>query len=122
MPSLRKKIGGKTDVDRHTIRELHLWLDNTEKLYRTKEAWITNYAKKMRNGSFNRSLALKGIANNLVPMIARDYNKEFGRGSIPALTLVDKRKVAVGIVKDIIEEAREKVKTMKPLKKKVSKK
>jgi hypothetical protein len=122
LPTVRKKIGGKTSVDRATIREMQLWLDNTEHLYRTKEAWITNYAKKIRNGSFNRSLALKGIANNLVPMIARDYNKEFGRGSIPALTLVDKRKVAVGIVKDIIEEAREKVKHMTPLKKKKVKK
>lgn len=70
----------------------------------------------MRNGSFNRSLAIKGIANNFVPMIARDYKKH--NGSIGSLTIADKRSIASKLIGDIINNARDKFKKMKPLKRK----
>ena len=110
-----KKIGELT-IDAHLKRELVLHAENTHALYRIQQAWETNYAKKMRNGTFNRSLALKGIANNFVPTIARDYRKEYG--SFGTLTIADKRSVASGLLSSILEGARYKLKSMKPLKKK----
>lgn len=74
---------------------------------------------KMRRGVFNRSLAVKGIANNFVPMITRDYKKEFGSIGT-TLTLADKRKIASKLIPSIIEGAKYKLKQMKPLKKKRS--
>jgi hypothetical protein len=112
---VRKKIGAlKADV--HTKRELVLWAENDQSLYRIQQAWENNFARKMRNGSFNRSLAIKGIANNFVPMIARDYKKH--NGSIGSLTIADKRSIASKLIGDIINNARDKFKKMKPLKRK----
>lgn len=115
MVKVRKKIGAlKADV--HTKRELVLWAENDQSLYRIQQAWENNFARKMRNGSFNRSLAIKGIANNFVPMIARDYKKH--NGSIGSLTIADKRSIASKLIGDIINNARDKFKKMKPLKRK----
>lgn len=85
-----------------------------------QQSWEKNFAMKMRRGVFNRSLAVKGIANNFVPMIARDYKKEFGSIGT-TLSLADKRKIASQLMPSIIEGAKYKLKEMKPLKKKKKK-
>jgi hypothetical protein len=119
MPVIRKLIG-KTSVDPVTIRELVLFAENDSQLYRQSEAWSMNYARKKRNGSFNRSLALTGIANNFVPAILQKYKKEFGSLGMN-FSAVDKRKIAVKLLPAILERADYELKAMKPLKKKVSK-
>jgi hypothetical protein len=51
---------------------LILHLDNTSELYEgQREAFLQNYKRKMQKGVYRRDLALKGIANNLVPTIAK---------------------------------------------------
>lgn len=124
MVTTRKKFGGgKHSISAHGIHELVLWAENDQSLYRQIEAWSTNFAKKMRSGKFNRGLAIKGIANHLVANTQKDYKKKFGSGitefGIPTrMTAIDKRKVAIKLLPSIIEGAKYKLKSMKPLKRK----
>jgi hypothetical protein len=112
-----RKVFGHLKLDTPSIRELVLHAENTQRLYRIQEAWEKNFAMKMRRGIFKRNLALKGIANNFIPMVTRDYKKEYG-GIGPTLTLADKRRVASKLLPSIIEGAKYKLKQMKPLRKK----
>lgn len=114
---------GKTSITSHGVHELVLWAENNEHLYRQMDSWSKNFAMKMRRGIFNRSLAVKGLANHLVANTQKDYKKKFGRDmldyGIPiSMSLTDKRKVASKLLPSIIEDAKYKLKNMKPLKKK----
>ena len=46
-----------------------------------------------KTGRFDKELAIKGLAQNYVPMIIMKYNKTFGRGSI-TLNAAEKVEVA----------------------------
>lgn len=74
--SMNQEIESK--IDNSMVDELVLYEANDEPLYRIEEAWVSNYSKKVKKGVFDRELALKGIVNNFVPMIAKKYRQEFG--------------------------------------------
>jgi len=67
--------------DRDAYRELDLWIDNTELLYRRKMALGKNYAGRIEKGKYDRRKARKGIFNLVVVPAARQYDKEFGSGN-----------------------------------------
>jgi len=60
----------------YAIRELDIYWENDEPLYRISEAWSLNFARKMKAGRYNHDLALKGIRDNFVPEIVKKYRKE----------------------------------------------
>ena len=62
------------DVDEITSDELEISFNNERSLYRNKLAWIKNFARKMKNGSYNHEKAVFGIQKNLVPNIIKSYD------------------------------------------------
>ena len=91
----------KKDIDETTATELKIWYDNTFHLYRMQFDWLKNYARKMKRGKYDKKLAIKGIANNLVPLIMRDYKIENGLGKINKCT-----KLFLGLeIVDALEES-----------------
>lgn len=114
MPKLKKKFSG--EIDKHRARELAMAAANEYELYRTQEAWEENFAKKIKNGKFNRSLAVKGIANNFVPRIITYYNKNYG--NVGKVSLAEKRQVAAELMPSIVEGAKYRLKKMQDKKKK----
>ena len=84
----------KKDIDETTATELKIWYDNTFH-------WLKNFARKMKRGKYIKKLAIKGIANNLVPLIMRDYKIENGLGKINKCT-----KLFLGLeIVDALEES-----------------
>ena len=71
-----EEINNLMPNDKFAIGELKLYMDNTRSLYNRKVAFIENYKKKMKKGSFNNVLGVKGLIN-LVNDGIRTYNKEF---------------------------------------------
>jgi len=63
--------------------ELELYLENTEPLYRQKEAVRLNLVRHYCRGHFTPEKAAKGFAH-VTDRAARDYQKEFGT-KIPTL-------------------------------------
>jgi len=63
------------NIDKDQVYQLDIWYSNDYDLYRTYYAWIKNYARKMKGGRYDKKLAVKGIANNYVPMIIRHFKK-----------------------------------------------
>ena len=89
------------DIDETTATELKIWYDNTFHLYRMQFDWLKNFARKMKRGKYIKKLAIKGIANNLVPLIMRDYKIENGLGKINKCT-----KLFLGLeIVDALEES-----------------
>ena len=85
-------------IDTGVVSELTMWYANDYPLYRTYYAWVKNYARKMKRGVYTKKLAIKGIANNYVPQIARDYKKHNGLSAVNKCT---KLKTGLEIVNDI---------------------
>ena len=91
----------KKDIDETTATELKIWYDNTFHLYRMQFDWLKNFARKMKRGKYIKKLAIKGIANNLVPLIMRDYKIENGLVKINKCT-----KLFLGLeIVDSLEES-----------------
>jgi len=62
------------DVDETQSDELEISFNNERSLYSNKLAWIKNFARKMKNGSYNHEKAVFGIQKNLVPNIIKSYD------------------------------------------------
>ena len=71
-----EEINNLMPNDKFSVGELKLYMDNTRSLYNRKVAFIENYKKKMKKGSFDNVLGVKGLIN-LVNDGIRTYNKEF---------------------------------------------
>lgn len=63
-----------SSIDETMGDELKIFLDNNEPLYRTKMAWLKNFARKMKRGVFNTEKAVYGIQKNFVPNIIKGYD------------------------------------------------
>lgn len=64
-------------VDEPLARELELFYENDEPIYRQSVlAWYRNFRRKQKRGVYNHVLAVKGIAENFVPMIATQYRRQ----------------------------------------------
>lgn len=92
-----KKTNGY-DLDPVLIRELTIFGENDREIYNRKMAFVENYRKKKEKGRYNRKMAIKGIANNIVPEIAKKYRKNF---SLPRVSMENKVAVAIDIVNEI---------------------
>ena len=62
------------DVDEITSRELEIYFDNDEPLYRNGNAWIKNFARKMKRGTYDNTKAVFAIQKYLVPNIIKSYD------------------------------------------------
>lgn len=78
-------------IDKHLVRELILYIENTSELYPQYQALAKNYARKKRMGTYNPELAVKGVVN-LVRSGITMYKKELG--SLPKVNAQEKWAVA----------------------------
>jgi len=68
-------------VDKEAVKELKIFLDNDAQLYKQSTLpFIKNYITKVAQGKFNKAMAVKGIANNLMKFAAQKYAKDYGSG------------------------------------------
>ena len=62
------------EIDKITADELEIFMDNEEKLYRNKMAWLKNFARKMKRNVYDTEKAIYGIEKNFVPTIIKEYD------------------------------------------------
>lgn len=62
------------EIDKITSRELEIYFDNDEPLYRNGNAWIKNFARKMKRGIYDNTKAVFAIQKYLVPNIIKSYD------------------------------------------------
>lgn len=67
-------------VDQHLARELELFYENDQELYRGRYIpFVKNYIRRMKKGTYNRALAVKGIRDTFIPAVIHKYNKEVAK-------------------------------------------
>lgn len=117
MPRIRKKVKSTgQNLDKVSVREFRLYAMNDYPTYRQLEAFAVNYAKKKVKGTYNKTKAIQGLANNVVPRILAKYKKDYGMfGTVSA---AGKRKIAQGLLYDIAELIQWEVNKIKAKKKK----
>jgi len=97
-----------TIIDQDAIRELELWIDNTEHLYRQAEAIRANLVRKIRKGIYDPTRA-PTLWRYLVDEAARHYCQELGgtvRGAFPAATRQAAAvQMAADTYDDLVEQA-----------------
>jgi hypothetical protein len=59
-------------------KELILYSENDYALMQKWNEWIKLFKKKMAKGNYDSTMAIKGIANNFVPLVIQHYKKEVG--------------------------------------------
>lgn len=82
----KKKVNDPVQVDEAvdsvSARELEMYITNDSTIYRQRiTPIIKNYARKMKNGSFDENKAVKGFLYAVGDGI-KSYNKEYGAGSM----------------------------------------
>lgn len=92
------------------IRELYLYIVNTEPQYRQAQMIMDNLAKKVVKGTYDGTLALKAW-QNLADRAASQYDREYGSdgGSMKWISKSDRTEVAKQLQEHFQEELDEKV-------------
>lgn len=75
--SVKRHRRGGFDTPESVARELTLWIDNTQPIYKHKRAIEKNLIRKMANGTYDHDLAVKAFIH-VVEYGAKDYAREFG--------------------------------------------
>ena len=89
-------------VDEVAARELTLYIENDSTIYRQRiQPIIKNLARKMKKGTYDPELAIKGFMYAVEHGI-KSYNKEFGPGF--KIDKVTKRKVAEDLRDNFMDE------------------
>jgi hypothetical protein len=93
--------------DRVTAYEIFLVESNDGDLYkRHTEPIIHNYAKKMKAGTYDHELGLKGVENLLVPDALYRYKRSDSGGDIGNVSKAQKHYIAEQWIPSIEEQAR----------------
>lgn len=92
-------------LDRIQAEELVLFSMNDYPSYQRIMAWKENYGKKLSKGRYDYNLAIKGLALNLVPDLAKNYKKEVG--GLGTLSLETKVYAAIDLEEEIQRLIRE---------------
>ena len=88
----RRPIAKQPKIDDWKVNEMNLFIMNDGELYRQRYMpLVNNYVKKVKRGVFDKTLAIRGIANNLVPAGITKYRRELNSN----MTLSRAEKVAV---------------------------
>jgi len=61
-------------IDEVASRELEIYFENDEPLYRNGNAWIKNFARKMKRGVYDNNKAVFAIQKYFVPNIIKAYD------------------------------------------------
>lgn len=93
-------------IDEPAVRETTLFIENDYKTYQNQTAWAKNFALKMKKGTYDKTKAKQAIADYLVKEGIKNYNSEFGTGSIK-LNPKERLKVAEELLPSIEEQAEE---------------
>jgi hypothetical protein len=117
MPRVRSKVKSRgSNLDKVSVREFRLYAMNDYQTYRQLEAFAKNYAKKRVKKRYNKTLAIQGLANSVVPRILAKYKKDYGM--VGSVSSAGKKKVAQGLLYDIEELIQWEMNKLKAKKKK----
>ena len=109
-----------TQVDEDWGEEIALYILNDSQLYRTgTTAFIMNYARKKVKGTYDRTLAIKGL-EILVKRGMEKYARDFRipwKQMLNQINVPTRRYAAKEILNHITDEINEKTKQMRALKK-----
>lgn len=76
--------GAMANPDTVLARELALYASNDQQIYNSRlKPFIINYGRRKAKGTFNKTRAIEGLANNLAKDIQNKYWKEFSPSSRP---------------------------------------
>jgi len=96
------KVAGIGYIDRDAVREILLWYENTEHLYRYYHVPIVNsLVKKLEKGMLLSEdyLAKSSVVDNIVRETLRDYARSFGSFPVDTETRKEmKREIAHSIM------------------------
>lgn len=93
------------NLDRTQAEELVLTSMNHYPSYQRIISWKELYAKKIKKGNYSYNIAIKGLADNLVPELAKEYNKEVG--GLGRMTIETKVYAAIDLEEEIMRLIRE---------------
>ena len=106
------------NIDQSLVTEIALFIDNDSNIYRQRIVpFMKNFARKIDKNKFKEDLAIKGLANNVVPDGVRKYNKEFG--STLRTNAEEKKLIAKNIFDGMKEEICDNSKRMNACRKKL---
>ena len=92
------------EVDEPYVTEIALYAENDADIYKqSTQAWIKNFARKMKKGTYDHEKGLQAIADYLVPRALEKYNKDFG--SQKKFNPLERKKTAEEIIDSIEEQA-----------------
>jgi len=83
----------KDTLSKGDLRELEVFTANTRSVFSKLDSLAKNYAIKKIKGTYKRSLAIKGLANNLIPSVIKAYNREHGK-TFHRVSYTDKKKLS----------------------------
>jgi hypothetical protein len=67
------------ELDIELGKELEIFYENDSDIYHQRTIpWYKNFLRKMHSNRYNHALAVKGIAENFVPVVAAKYRKDYG--------------------------------------------
>lgn len=96
LSALRRRYGWARkggEVDEHAKTELDLYMENTSELYNQKLSILKNISRRLKNGTYDHSLAPK-LWLYWVKSGAQRYQKEFGSGGSPIFNTATKEALA----------------------------
>lgn len=99
-PRRSRGLRGSDDVDQHASRELLLYIENDQPLYRATEAMRGAIAKKVCQGKYDHARAQKGF-RAVADVGARAYAKEFGGNSARTFPGAVRNEVAKDMADDL---------------------
>ena len=111
----KKQTGRGSSLDKISMREFRIFAMNDYPTYRHLEAFADNYAKKKVKGTYNKTKAIQGLANNAVPRLLKKYGKDYG--NIGTISSSGKKKLGQALLSEISELIDWKVKEIKAKKK-----
>jgi len=111
----KKNPAPKGAPDEPMASELVNHTMNTAQLYENRvRPFVKNYARKKVRGTFNRDLAIKGLANNLTKDAQNSYYREYMRGQrAPQLDAATKWEYGRQLLNWIMDEIDWEVREMK---------
>ena len=88
---------------RHEKKELELYLENTEKLYKRKKCFVQNVRRKLKRGTYDADKAPQ-LWLYWVTEGAQRYCQEYGCKMRDSFPIELRREIAAEVAKDELEE------------------
>lgn len=105
MKTIINYIISESQVDMDTVKELAIWFENTETLWKKGEAVANSMIKKSKKEEMSlETLEKSSSVDKLATAVFRDYDKQFGLPKLSTATRAELKKSIAKAIWDFYEE------------------